>query len=34
MKNHIEVMDYANHINKVLPRGILLTTAAGEGSIP
>lgn len=29
MKNHIEVMDYANHINKALPRGILLTTAAG-----
>ena len=29
MKNHIEIMDYANHINKVLPKGILLTTAAG-----
>ena len=32
MKNHIDIMDYANQINKALPRGILLTTAA-EGRV-
>ena len=32
MKNHIEVMDYANCVNKALPKGVLLTTAA-EGQV-
>lgn len=32
MKNHINAMEYLNQINKALPRGILLTTAA-EGKV-